>query len=472
MASPEHHSIVDWRNMGFKNFKVQLILRVALLTLTIYFFIDLYNSDSYTFTRGLVLVLLIAQVYYLYQFLNKVNRELVTFLKSIHYDDFSLTYPERSTRSSLDHVYKEFNAVIKKFREIRAEKEAQYTYLKTIVQHVGIGIITIDRSGEIQIINTAARALLGIKQVKNISQFKTVSQALVTAMESMQTGGRDLIKIHRDGDEVQLAIYVIELSLRGKEFKLISLQNIQSELEEKEMEAWQNLIRVLTHEIMNSVTPISSLAATVDDEMRGFLESEGDMNPISNEEIEDFHLALHTIHTRSESLIKFVSDFRNMTRVKLPTIEEHRVCDILKHVISLLSNDMKAQQIELDYFVDPEDLLFSVDKEQIEQVLINLVKNAIQALAENDEDGKTEKLLKIKASAGEDHSVIITISDNGPGIEEEALKKIFIPFFTTKKNGSGIGLSLSKQIMRNHRGNISAKSVLNVGTEFTLKFQS
>lgn len=458
--------------MVFKNFKVQLVTRVALLIGTIYVFTNLANSDAYTFTQGLFLMLIIGQVYYLYQFLNKVNRELVTFLKSIHYDDFSLTYPERATKSSMDLVYREFNSVIKKFREIRADKEAQYTYLKTIVQHVGIGIITIDKEGEIQIINTAARTLLGIKQMKNITQIRSVSPELVDAMESMKTGGRDLIKINREGDEVQLAIYVIELSLRGKEFKLISLQNIQSELEEKEMEAWQNLIRVLTHEIMNSVTPISSLAATVEDELSGYLDTEQDVNPISNEEVEDFHLALQTIHNRSESLIKFVSDFRNMTRVKLPTIEEHKVCDILKHVISLLKNDMKEQGIELDYHVEPEDLLFNVDKEQIEQVVINLVKNAIQALAENEEDGKENKLLKIRANQGEDHAILITIIDNGPGIDEEALKKIFIPFFTTKKNGSGIGLSLSKQIMRNHRGNITAKSALTVGTEFTLKFQN
>lgn len=458
--------------MVFKNFKVQLVVRVALLIGTIFLFTNLANSDSYTFTQGLFLILIIGQVYYLFHFLNKVNRELVTFLKSIQYDDFSLTYPEHVTKSSMDLVYQEFNSVIKKFREIRAEKEAQYTYLKTIVQHVGIGIITIDKSGEIQIINTAARTLLGIKQIKNITQIRSVSPVLVDAMESMKTGGRDLIKFNREGDEVQLAIYVIELSLRGKEFKLISLQNIQSELEEKEMEAWQNLIRVLTHEIMNSVTPISSLAATVEDELSGFLENEGDVNPIPNEDVEDFHLALQTIHNRSESLIKFVSDFRNMTRVKLPTIEEHKVCDILKHVISLLKNDMKERQIELNYHVEPEDLRFNVDKEQIEQVVINLVKNAIQALAENDEDGKEEKLLIIKASSGEDNAIFINITDNGPGIEEDALKKIFIPFFTTKKNGSGIGLSLSKQIMRNHRGNITAKSVLNVGTEFTLKFQN
>ncbi len=456
--------------MVFKQFKIQLLLRLGVLVLTVFLLVDLIYSESATFTQGLVLIFIGVQVYFLYHFLEKVNREIITFLKSIHYDDFSLTYPEKSTRSSLDELYKEFNSVIKKFREIRADKEAQYQYLKTIVQHVGIGIITIDRAGEIQIINTAARKLLGVKQVKNISQFTSISAPLVAAIKDLKTGGRDLIKINKDGDEIQLAIYAIELSLRAKEFKLISIQNIQSELEEKEMEAWQNLIRVLTHEIMNSVTPISSLAATVETEMNNFLSEDGDINQIPNEDIEDFHLAVQTIHNRSESLIKFVSDFRNMTRIKLPTIEEHKVCDILKHIISLLKYDIEQYAINLDYSVEPQELTFQIDKEQIEQVVINMVKNAIQALAENDEDGKEDKILEVKAYPGENENVYISIKDNGPGIEEEALKKIFIPFFTTKKNGSGIGLSLSKQIMRNHRGNITVKSVQNVGTEFLLKF--
>ncbi len=456
--------------MVFKHFKVQLIGRIGLVILTIFVFVDLIYQDAYVFTQGLVLVLLLVQIYYLFHFLEKVNREIVTFLKSIQYDDFSLTYPEHSTKSSLDALYREFNGVIKKFREIRADKEAQYQYLKTIVQHVGIGIITIDTDGEIQIINSAAKKLLGVGQVKNISQFGTISPLLVGAIRDLKTGGRDLIKINKEGDEVQLALYVIELSLRGQEFKLISLQNIQSELEEKEMEAWQNLIRVLTHEIMNSVTPISSLAATVEGELNDFLSSEGEVNQIPNEDLEDFHLAVHTIHTRSEGLIKFVSDFRNMTRIKLPTIEEHKVCDLLTNIIALLKYDIKEGGINLDYKVEPQDLTFQVDKEQVEQVIINLIKNGIQALAENDEDGKESKDLIIQGFPGENGGALITIKDNGPGIEEEALKKIFIPFFTTKKHGSGIGLSLSKQIMRNHRGNITVKSVLNVGTEFTLKF--
>ena len=178
-----------------------------------------------------------------------------------------------------------------------------------------------------------------------------------------------------DEDEIQLAIYAIELSLRGKEFKLISLQNIQSELEEKEMEAWQNLIRVLTHEIMNSVTPISSLARTIESEMEEWLDNGQDINQINNEQISDFHTALHTIHRRSESLIKFVGDFRNMTHITLPNLSQVCIKELIGHVVSLLKHDFQQTGVQLVQDV-PDSLCIQIDEQQIEQVVINIVKNA------------------------------------------------------------------------------------------------
>lgn len=454
--------------MVYKSFRFQLVVRLILLLATIFLFTSLYYTESYFFTKFLVFILVVVEVYYLYYFLEKSNREIVHFFESIHYDDFTNTYPERKTGSSRDNLYHEFNEVLKKFREIRADKEAQHQYLRTIVQHIGIGIITFDDAGEVQIINNAAKKLLGIKLIKNVRQIGKDHPGLTESILDLKTGGRDLIKISKNGEEVQLAVYAIELSLRGKAFKLISIQNIQSELEEKEMEAWQNLIRVLTHEIMNSVTPISSLAATVETDLSEFLDNGTDVNQIDDETIEDFYLAVKTIHNRSESLIKFVSDFRNMTRIKLPTLENTKVEDIISHVLMLLKPDIERGGIEINSSVKP-DLLINIDKEQIEQVIINVVKNALQALAAGE---KENKILTITAMPAPSGGAFISIADNGTGIEEDALKKIFIPFFTTKKNGSGIGLSLSKQIMRNHGGNISATSEMGEGTEFLLRFAS
>lgn len=452
------------------NFKINLIVRVILIFCTCMLLIDLFYGESYSLTKVLVAGLLVYEIYVLIKYLDKTNKELAGFLNSIKYDDFTHTYTTKKTGTSMDALYHQFNNVIKKFREIRAEKEAQHQYLRTIVQHVGIGIITFDKTGEIQIINSTAKSLLGVDLIKNVKQLKSVSKELVDSLMELKTGGRDLMKIEKKGEDVQLAIYAIELMRRDEEFKLISIQNIKSELEEKEMDAWQNLIRVLTHEIMNSVTPISSLAATVESELESQINSKDfKIENISKDDLEDFHMALHTIHKRSEGLIKFVSDFRNLTRIPIPNHEDLLICDLIRPILSLLRFDIEQNEINVNLNIEPEHLMIRADKEQVEQVLINLIKNAIQAMGENEELEKPKEI-SICTVVESDERILVKIKDNGTGIDEEALKKVFIPFFTTKKSGSGIGLSLSKQIMRKHNGNISVQSVVNEGTEFTLTF--
>lgn len=455
--------------MDFKsNFKVVIVFRVLLIVGTSIVFVNLFYQDSFNLTKVLVLGVLVYQTYALIKHLDKANTELASFLESIKYDDFTHTYSTKKTGTSMDNLYQQFNLVIKKFREVRAEKEAQYQYLRTIVQHVGIGIMTFNKTGQIQIINATAKSLLGIDIIKNINQLHDISPELVASLTDLKTGGRDLMKIEKDGEEVQLAIYAIELVRQEEEFKLISIQNIKSELEEKEMDAWQNLIRVLTHEIMNSVTPISSLAATVETNLEASLDENFNVIDVSKEDLQDFHMSVQTIHRRSDSLIKFVSDFRNLTRIPLPKMEVIKVNDMIQPILSLLKLDFESNDIEIKLYLE-EALTIEADQEQIEQVLINIIKNAIHALSENDELQK-DKTITISAGHDEYDKISVKIKDNGTGIDEEAVKKIFIPFFTTKKSGSGIGLSLSKQIMRKHGGNILVNTEVNAGTEFTLKF--
>ena len=456
--------------MVFKNFRLNLIIRVIALSLTILLFWQqaFQQQDSFFLTTMLTFGLIVVQIYTLIRFVNTTNREIAGFLESIRYDDFSHTYPVKRDGSSLDMLKHEFNKVMRKFREIRAEKEAQYHYLKTIVQHVGIGIITFDSQGNVQIINAAAKRLLRIQQLNNINQLRSISEPLVTHFKDLKTGGRELVKLDLQDSMVQLSVYAIELTLRGDEFKLVSLNNISSELEEKEMEAWQNLIRVLTHEIMNSVTPISSLAATVEEDLNEQLNNDLEINQISNDDIEDLHMAVKTIHRRSESLIRFVNDFRNLSRIPTPKFAEFPVKELFDGIVTLHRIDMEREGIQMNCSVKPENLELYADHDLMEQVLINLVKNAIQALA-SDDSTTTEPRIDFTAEINDQGKVMIIVRDNGPGIEEEALQKIFIPFFTTKKSGSGIGLSLSKQIIRKHAGVISVKSVVNAGTEFTIK---
>lgn len=449
--------------MGFKNLKLIIFFRVILLVGSIIVLSYVLFKAPNPVNTAFLIVFILLQVYLLIRLLDKTNREIAGFLSSIKYDDFTTTYPTKGRGSSMDALYAEFNKVIKKFREIRADKEANYHYFRTIVQHVGIGLITFNKTGEIQIINSSAKKLIGIEAINSIFELSKVSPKLVESLVKLKTGGSDLIEFTREGARVQLSIYVIELVLRGEEFKLVSIQNIQSELEEKEMDAWQNLIRVLTHEIMNSVTPISSLAATVDSELIDHLKEEKAIEP---DDLEDVHLAVQTIQRRSEGLIRFVSDFRNLTRIPEPKMVDESISKVLDHIFILLNHELEKKGIKLHLDISPKDLVFKMDKELIDQVLINILQNAIHALAENT----GEKFIILKAYRNEYDRPCLVIRDNGSGIDEEALTKIFIPFFTTKKTGSGIGLSLSKQIMRKHGGAISVKSVMNEGTEFTLRF--
>ena len=451
--------------MGFNNFRHNVLLRIVIMALTIFLLAYLIYKGQDITIIFLIFILLGLEINSMLKFLEKTNNDFVSFLNSIKYDDLTSHYPTDGSGSASDLLNQEFNKVIAKFKEIRAEKEAHYQYLKTIVQHVGIGLITFNRGGEVQIMNTAAKRLFKVSQLKNINDLRSLSEPLVESFFRLQTGGRDLVKISYKGDEIQLAIYAIELTLTGEEFKLISVQNIQSELEEKEMEAWQNLIRVLTHEIMNSITPISSLASSVEGELREQLDNSQEVNEIHNSDIEDLHQAVQTIHKRSDGLIRFVSDFRSLTHIPTPNLGMEKVKDLFDHVVTLMKSEVQEKEIDLKVSISPPDMIVNIDKELIDQVLINLVKNAVQSFDE-EEDRKIE----LMAYHNEKSRPEILVRDNGSGIEEEALSKIFIPFFTTKKSGSGIGLSLTKQIMRKHKGNISVKSELGEGTEFVLKF--
>jgi nitrogen fixation/metabolism regulation signal transduction histidine kinase len=448
-----------------RNFHINVLLRITLIGITIFIFSSLLNETGYTITTFGLLIITILQVISLIKHVEFANREVVNFLNAIQYDDFSNSYKIGIEGKSFQDLNEAFNNVLEKFREIRAEKEAHHQYLKTIIHHVGIGIISFDKQGNVQIINNSAKKLFKLNHLHHIDKLSSISPELVEKFKVLRTGSKDLVKINFDDEIIQLAIYAIELNLRGEEFKLVTIQNIHTELEEKELDAWQKLIRVLTHEIMNSVTPISSLAATVNGELE-YLEKRNE--PIQQTDLEDIYLATKTIQRRSEGLIRFVSEFRNLTHVPLPKFRPIKVQELFEHVALLMQNDIEEEQIRFNMCVEPSTLMIVADQEMIEQVLINLINNALQALKECDD--KPDRHIILLAKQDEKNRPLILVKDNAGGIDKEALEKIFIPFYTTKKTGSGIGLSLSQQIMRQHKGNITVHSEIDKGTEFTLKF--
>lgn len=451
--------------MGSNNLRFQIIIRIIAIALTLFLLFQLVNSEAFSLTILLVLTLTIVQVVALIKFVDKTNKDIVDFFEAIKNNDFTIPAQKPGNDAYSLYLREQFEMVIKKLKKSKLAKDERHQYLTTIVQHVGIGLITFNEKGEIQIMNIAAKRLLKIENIKNVNSLNTISEELVKCFWDLKTGGRSLITVEIGGDERQLSVYAIELTLGTENFKLISLQNIRSELEEKEMEAWQKLVRVLTHEIMNSVTPISSLANTVEGEIVGYLDYSEEQPNISKDDLEDIHLAVQTIQRRSDGLIRFVNDFRSLTHTPEPKFQLVSVLELFEQISVLLKHEIETNNIKFIVNVKPQNLALSIDPELIQQVLINLLKNAVQALEERE-----NKIIELLAYQDEKNNTLFILKDNGPGIDEEAQTKIFIPFFTTKKTGSGIGLSLSRQIMRQHNASISVKSKVDEGTEFILRF--
>jgi signal transduction histidine kinase len=451
--------------MVFNNFKFNIIVRVIVITLTILLFANLSAAETFFLIPLLVMALVVIQVISLIRYIDRTNEEITRFFDNLKNQEKNDQNTQSESEEFSNTLSEQYNKEIEKLKNTRADRDAKYQYLKTIVQHIGIGIITFNKEGEIQIINTAAKRLFRISHIKNIKELRSISETLVDSFFKLRTGGKDLIKIIHSDETIQLAVFAIELTLQDEEFKLVSLQNIQTELEENEMEAWQKLVRVLTHEIMNSVTPISSLANTLEEDIKLHLDRESEQKEMSNEELEDLHLAIKTIQKRSDGLIRFVTDFRSLTHIPKTQFTDVPAKELFDHIDLLMRHELDENKVIFRKEVQPQDLNLKIDRELIEQVLINLIKNAIQALEE-----QSDRQVSLSAFKRDHKHTFISVRDNGPGIDEEAQSKIFIPFYTTKKNGSGIGLSLSKQIMRQHLGSISVKSNNNEGTEFILRF--
>ena len=448
--------------MIIKNFRLNIILRVAVLGLSITLLFYLIFYTVLYASIAVLIIIIIFQLYSLIYYAEKTNRDLSRFLSAIEHSDFSQTFIDTSLGSSFKDLYRSFNKVIMKFQSTRSEKEEHLRYLETVMQHVGVGLISYNQNGEVQFINNAAKRLLKVTHLNNISSLSKISQNLTKKLFALEAGERETIKITDENDFIQLIIYATEFKLRDQKYILVSLQNIQSELEEKEMEAWQQLIRVLTHEIMNSITPISSLASTVQSILKTSVQGRTSPDP---ESLDDINSAVNTIQRRSEGLIHFVNSYRNLTKIPKPNFQIFQISSLFDRIQNLMSKELEEKGIKFSQYVTPDSLELTADPELVEQVVINLLINSEHSL-----ESREGAEISLAASLDERGKILIKVTDNGPGIPEDVLEKIFIPFYSTKKNGSGIGLSLSRQIMRAHGGNIRVASKAGEETVFTLRF--
>lgn len=451
--------------MIYKKFKVVAIFRILLLAATIFlFFFSL--TTRYHITSVIVCAIIVYEIYSLIRFVDKTNRDLASFLESIRFSEFTRSFQVEGMGSSFDELNKAFNAVIKDFQTVRSEKEEHYHYLQSIVQNIDVSIIAYQKNGNVEMINKAAKRLFQINNLKNITALEPLSSELVKTLLNIKPGENPLVKVQDEDDILQLVINASEFKIHDKLIILATIKNIQSVLEEQETEAWQKLIRVLTHEIMNSITPIASLSSTLDIMLKGISnENQNSAIKMDMATVDEIQQALQTINKRSTGLLHFVNTYRNLTRIPKPNFKITKVKGLFKNILLLMDEEIKRTKIDFEVSIEPEDLEVSADEELIEQVLINLIKNSIHAL-----EGRKEGRIMLKAILNKRGRVIMQVIDNGQGIIKEVLDKIFIPFFTTKQRGSGIGLSLSRQILRLHGGTISAHSEPEKETVFTLTF--
>lgn len=410
---------------------------------------------------ALVGLFAVYQTWALTRFTERVPRDLLRFLESIRYDDLSLAFRDRGRGPMFEAIAQGFAEVTEAFRQLRGEREEQAQYLQTVVRHVAVALVAFRAGGEVALFNPAAKRLLGLPRLRHVDGLRSLSPHLAEMLPRLRAGERALVRVERADRTLDLAVHATHFSLHGEPHTLVSLQDIRQELEEREMEAWQQLTRVLTHEIVNSVAPIASLAATANQ----LLHSDGAADGEAPQPLGDAREALQTIERRSQALIHFVESYKSLTRIPKPTFGLFPVAGLFASVRTLLRASAAEQGVTIEVDLQPESLELAADEELIEQVLINLLLNAMQAL-----EGRPDGRIVLRGRIEESGRPVIEVIDNGPGIEPEARERIFVPFFTTKRTGSGIGLSLSRQILRLHGGALTARSQPGVETVFTLRF--
>lgn len=441
-----------------KHFSIQITYRIAIFILLVLILIYVATQTTYYISIFMLSLLVLVSFYNIFNYVDQTNKDISSFLQGIKYNDFGITFTSRKKGESFRELYTAFNGIADKFKNIQAEKEANHLYLQTVVENVNVGLLCVDEEGNISIMNKAIKDLLSRQYLINLKTIKDFEPQLYEVIEKMQSGEEEVVKLNVDNKLVQASVKVNEFWLRNKYYKLIAIQDIQSELEEQELASWQKLIRILTHEIMNSVTPIVSLTSAIDD----LLGHEG--KQLTEEQRKDIKQAIKAIGKRGQGLLSFTETYRTLTKIPPPKFENMDAVVWVSNISTLFRTTLKEKGIELKLNLPNIPLNFQGDIELLEQVLINLIKNAIEAC-----EGKEGAVITLNVFKNKNRRIIIQIIDNGSGIDDLTLEQIFVPFYTTKRDGSGIGLSLSRQIIKMHKGNISVNSEVGEGTAFTIE---
>ncbi len=447
--------------MDFLNFRIQIVVRLIIIVLLGYGAFYVIAETTFwllAFWFTLFSILLFID---LLRYVERSNRDLGHFLMAIKQNDFSNVYPENRKRSK--NLYQAFNVITREYIKLRSEKESNFHFLKTVVEHSGVPLLAYDKSDEqITLINESAKNLFHIPHLTKMESLARVNEDVLKVSRALESDEKILLKTEIGGELIHLSITSKELLLQDQRHKVLAFHDINSELDQNEIESWQKLIRVMTHEIKNSVIPISTLAEVANQMMVNNDGNTISLKELDSEDEDDLKTSLSTIEKRSKGLVRFVTSYGDLAKVPKPQLEECDLNEIITQIVDLEKPEGEKYGVRIGKDIPKVPTMLMLDAQMIEQVLINLIKNGIEVL-----DGQENALIDISLTRNQ-QSVQIIVRDNGPGMDKETLENIFVPFFTTKEKGSGIGLSLSRQIIRAHKGSLKAWSRPGEGARFEI----
>jgi len=446
--------------MIFKRYQERILIRVLFMFVTLSAASYLLVKGRYEFLAALIPVI-IYQLVDFYNFHKKAQTEVEQFVESIHYRDFSRHFDVKDAPVEVQSLRQGFNDINSTFKNISRERETQYQYLQKILELVNTGILSYEhKSGDISWMNESLKNMLGVPYLKTIHSLERRDAGLYQEILNLRPGESKVVSIVKESNTFKALMAVTAFQTDGKIYKLIVFQNVNEALDETEAKAWQKLLSVMTHEIMNSVAPISSLAETLSHR----LQASAALLEGQPQALDDLQVGIGTIRRRSEGLLKFAETYRSLNKITTLSLKKVYARDLFENLHVLMEPTFEQKNIEMEIILKDPDLSLDADTSLIEQVLINLVVNAVEAVKESPEPRITLLGTTYNGRA------LIKVGDNGTGMSPEVMENIFIPFFSTKKTGSGIGLSLCKQIMLLHKGNIQVQSIEGEGSSFLLHF--
>lgn len=449
--------------MKFNKFYISIFSRIILIVLTCLLFVYLIERDDNMLTSVFIAFLGLAQIAYLIKYVNRTNRELAEFLLHLQQGDTSVVFSKDNIEKTFKGLRNSFEKINIDVKQTKIEKEQKEHYLKYVIDNINTGLLAFNESGDIEFVNDRAKKFLN-KENRRLVNVNDLDNEFIEALNKTNLAESTIIKKTINDNLYYLAFSSSEFKIDNKKVKLFTINDVKQEIEANEIESWQKLTSVLTHEMMNSITPITSLAHAI----KRYLKNDDkllDQAEISNELISDIVENADIIENRGSGLLEFIDNYRTISKLPKPKFETFETGRFLQKVVQLFDNEIKEKKITVIINVNTKNLSLLADRGMIEQVMINLIKNSIEAL-----NNISNPQIELNALIEKNQRIKIQVIDNGKGINMDVIDNVFIPFYTTKENGSGVGLSLSRQIMKLHKGSINIESEPNIQTKVTLVF--